>query len=255
MRWGRRWPDYEPRPKVQRLSKERKERLLKTFSNGIESSPVLSELGFRARALRGRFYVERLWEDDGESELEVVARITPLAGSKQTMLLETQNRSGNWHEVERGSTKKVIQALTDDSAGTFHGLGDIDKALRKAGGGSKRPKVRMTDDLRFVYVGTRKECSAQESLYHFFGLPLEVIAEPAEWYAYHRTPKIVEVNDDRTRVLVRFASTSFTGRSFGGTCLYAKVDGEWGAYTIKPNQSQDIASAEAWLDGRGWEDW
>ena len=34
---------------------------------------------------------------------------------------------------------------------------------------------------------------------------------------------------------------------------------EWrwdpGAYTIKPNQSQDIATAETWLAKRNWESW
>jgi hypothetical protein len=43
--------------------------------------------------------------------------------------------------------------------------------------------------------------------------------------------------------------------AFGGTCLYARVDGEWDCYTIKPSAAATIASAEAWLVKRDWQDW
>jgi hypothetical protein len=56
-------------------------------------------------------------------------------------------------------------------------------------------------------------------------------------------------------VLVRFTATSWSGETFGGTCLYLKRGERWGAYTIKPNQSQDIATAETWLAKRNWESW
>jgi hypothetical protein len=88
-----------------------------------------------------------------------------------------------------------------------------------------------------------------------FGLPLAVIAQPTEWYSYHREPKIVEWRKDRARVLVRFTAESFSGEEFGGTYLYACRDGHWGAYRIKPSESQDIASAEAWLVKRKWRGW
>lgn len=37
--------------------------------------------------------------------------------------------------------------------------------------------------------------------------------------------------------------------------VYALKDGEWGCYTIKPNASETIATAESWLEKREWEDW
>ena len=91
--------------------------------------------------------------------------------------------------------------------------------------------------------------------YHYFGLPICVIAQPAAWYSRHRTPHIVECSEDRTRVLVRFIASSWSGETFGGTCLYLKQEGAWKAYTIRPNQSDNIAAAERWLIRRRWRPW
>jgi hypothetical protein len=55
--------------------------------------------------------------------------------------------------------------------------------------------------------------------------------------------------------MVRFGSMSWSGESFGGTCLYLCDDGQWDAYTIKPSESEEIASAEAWLIKRKWREW
>jgi hypothetical protein len=52
-------------------------------------------------------------------------------------------------------------------------------------------------------------------------------------------------------VLVQFSQFGAFG-SFGGTCLYARRDGKWGCYRIKPSASESIASAEAWLVKHGW---
>ena len=60
---------------------------------------------------------------------------------------------------------------------------------------------------------------------------------------------------DRTRVLVRFTAESMSGETFGGTCLYAFQEGQWGAYTIRPSESKTIAQAEAWLVKRKWRAW
>ncbi len=109
-------------------------------------------------------------------------------------------------------------------------------------------------DNTFIYSETNESCTVQEALVHFFGLPIEVIAQPALWYSYHRTPRIVECGKDRTRVLVRFSAVSLSG-SFGGTCLYALRDGSWGAYPIRPSASSSIATAEAWLVKRKWKAW
>ena len=70
----------------------------------------------------------------------------------------------------------------------------------------------------------------------------------------HRTPVIAEVNETKNRALVRFVAYGRSG-SFHGTCLYARRDNEWGCYTVKPNASGTIASAEAWLENCSWEDW
>jgi len=91
-------------------------------------------------------------------------------------------------------------------------------------------------------------------LFHYFGLPLEVIAEPSEWYSYHREPEIVESGKDKKRVLVRFSAVGPFGE-FGGSCLYAERDGSWDAYTLRPSESRNIATAEAWLVKRKWEAW
>ncbi len=110
-------------------------------------------------------------------------------------------------------------------------------------------------DNKFVYSKTGEGCTVQEALFHYFGLPIEVIAQPTVWSSYHRTPSIVECGEDRTRVLVRFSATSWSGEGFGGTCLYAQREGRWGAYPIRPSESRSIATAEAWLVNRKWEGW
>jgi hypothetical protein len=48
-------------------------------------------------------------------------------------------------------------------------------------------------------MDTAEKGSVQEALFHFFELPIDVIAEPSAWYAYRRMPMIVEVSDDQTR--------------------------------------------------------
>lgn len=115
--------------------------------------------------------------------------------------------------------------------------------------------MTRNEDGKFVYCETGKEGSVQEALFHYFGLPVSVVAEPSDWYSYQRTPRIVEASEDRSGVLVRFAAKSMSGESFGGTCLYACREGQWEAYTIRPNASKTIAQAEAWLVKRKWQAW
>jgi hypothetical protein len=255
MGWKRRWPERKPRPKVRSLSSGEREHILDVFRKGIESSPVLSSLSIRVRALRGRFYLERVWQFPGEeSEVEVIGRATPLEDSEEGLLLEVEKRKGNWYEVVRGTAEKVIHRIASDMKGTFHGLGTLDASLRKAGGSLNRLEVKMLEDLRFVYASTGEECTFHETLFHFFGIPMDVIAEPRQWYIYHRKPEIIEVSENRTRVLVRFTAYSMSG-PISGVCLYAVVDNRWNAFTIKPNQSGDIATAIAWLEKREWQEW
>jgi hypothetical protein len=255
MGYGQRWPERTPRPKARALSEEEKKKLLATMSKEIASSPVLSGLGVQVRAQRGRFYLEQAITEDDFTEIVALGRITPLANSESDLLLEVEYREGSWSEVARGSAQKLVRAVASDTKGTFHGLGSLDKVLRKSGKGLERLPVKVQGKTKFVYVETGDECSVQEALFHHFGLPLAVVAEPSEWYSYHREPKIVEWREDRARVLVRFTAESFSGGEFGGTCLYASRDGQWGAYPIKPSDSRDIASAEAWLVKRKWRAW
>ena len=179
MRWRRNWSARPPRPKVRRLPADEQQQLLAKMTKEIARSPVLSAFGVRVRFLRGRFYVERLTP----SGVEAWGRITPL---KDDLLLEVERRS--WSEVARGAAQKLIKLIAGDTKGTFHGLGSLDHALRKAGQGLTRLPMKVKDN-KFLYSDTGEGCTVQEALFHYFGLPVEVIAEPALWYSYHRTPR------------------------------------------------------------------
>lgn len=112
--------------------------------------------------------------------------------------------------VEQRSDVRSFGDLAADTRGTFHGLGVLSEEH-----GDARPP-------------------AQVSLHREIGVPIRVLAEPGHWYALHRQPVIAEVSDAKDRVLVRFIAHGLSG-SFHGTCLYARRDGEWGCYTIRPN--------------------
>jgi hypothetical protein len=257
MRWRGRheWPDRPARPKVRRLSAEERSKYLTGIIRAIERSPILSALNVEVHALRGRFYMERCyWQDGTLIGTATLGRITPLTDSAASLLLEVEHRKGSWSEIAKGSVQKVMNAIANDTKGTFHGLGSLNKSLQKAGKGLQRLPVKMRGKVRFVFSETGQQCSTQEALFHYFGMPVDVIAKPRTWYWYHRKPHIIEVSRDRQRVLVRFSTSSLSGE-FGGTCLYICRDGKWDAYTIRPNQSSDIASAEKWLEKRKWRAW
>ena len=258
MRWRRRhdWPDRPARPKVRRLSADERDKYLSGMIRAIERSPVLSALSFEVCALRGRFYFERCYRDDDGNLLGkvTVGRITPLADPAASLLLEVEYRQGSWSEIAKGSVQKVMNAIANDNKGTFHGLGSLNQSLRKAGKGLQWLPVKKRRNGRFVFLETGEPCSAQEALFHYFGLPVDVIARPRTWYWYHRKPHILEASRDRRRVLVRFSTSSLSGE-FGGTCLYICRDGRWEAFTIRPSESGDIASAERWLEKRKWRAW
>lgn len=246
MRWRRSWPEKPPRPKLRRLADDEQKNLLAQMTEEIPRSPVLSAFGIQVELRRGRFYVER----PGPEGVTVWGRITPL---KDILLLEVQHRS--WKEVAKGSARKIIQTIANDTQGTFHGLGSLEKSLRKAGNGLSRQKVKSKGKATFTYSEGVESCGVQEALFHFFGLPIEIIAEPTLWYSYRRKPQFVEYSGDHTKVLVRFSATSWSGEDFGGTCLYLLNGDEWGAFTIKPSESQSIATAEKWLVKRKWKPW
>jgi hypothetical protein len=254
MSWRHRdWPERAPRPEARTLSDEEKTNLLATMTKEVAASPVLTGLELRVRSQRGRFYLERPLGEGDSAGVEVWGRITPLADSDD-LLLEQEGRKGTWSEISRGSSRKLIKTVAGDTKGTFHGLGALDKALRRAGKGLERVPIKR-EGTTFVYAESGEVCSPQEALFRYFGLPLQVLVEPSEWYSYHRKPMIIEGSGDRSRVLVRFGAMSSSGESFGGTCLYTCPDGRWGAYRIRPSESRDIASAEAWLVKRKWRQW
>ena len=258
MRWRRRgdWGARPPRPKVRKLDSLGKDKLSKAIAKATAASPILSYFQVEARLLRGRFYIECRWNpEDSDAEPSTWGRITPLDDEKRALLLEVGHRQGSWSEVARGSAQRVIRAIASDTKGTFHALGALDKALRKTKQGLVRHRVKLKGKTKFVYSETGEPCGVQEALFHYFGLPLSVIAEPRIWYARHRTPHISEFSEDHQRILVRFGAMSWSGESFGGTCLYLCKGGQWDAYTIRPSESEDIASAEAWLIKRKWREW
>ncbi len=256
MRWRRGWPERIPRPKVRRLYEAEKAEIVRTLERGVAASPVLSALGINVRAARGRFYLERHGQDESCGPFTVVwGRITPLAAAEKELLLEAERRNGSWSEVATGSARKLIKLVASDKRGTFHGLGSLDASLRRLAKGQERLPVRLDDNRKFVFADTGEGCAAQEALFHYFGLPITVVAEPAAWYSYHRSPWIDEASEDRTRVLVRFTAMSMSGENFGGACLYVCREGQWGAYPIKPSASGGIAEAEAWLVKRKWKAW
>jgi hypothetical protein len=241
---------------VRRLSAEQRNKYLSGIIRAIERSPVLSALSVEVHALRGRFYIERCYWDKEGALIDTVTlgRITPLTDAAASLLLEVEYRQGSWSEIAKGSVQKVMNAIANDTKGTFHGLGSLNKSLQKAGQGLQRLPVKMRGKVTFVFSETGQPCSTQEALFHYFGIPVNVIARPRAWYWYHRKPYIIEVSRDRQRVLVEFSTASLSG-GFGGTCLYICRKGKWGAFTIKPNQSGDIASAETWLEKRKWRAW
>lgn len=216
------WPERVPRPKTAKLSKEELQRLQARAKTFVEVSTVLRELIEEVQLARGRLY---LWRDREDEDL--MARITPLG--PRSMLLETP-RHNSWTEHKRGQLATVLKYAESDTRGTFHGLGSL--IAKKSG---SKP-------------------SAQVVLHRNLKIPLPVLAEPGYWYSMHREPSIIEVSDAKDRALVRFVAFGMPG-SFHGTCLYALKDGEWGCYTIRPSASETIATAEAWLDKRDWEDW
>jgi hypothetical protein len=220
MGWRGGWPERVPRPKAAKLEPERLETLASRARAFVEESPVLRELVEAVQLARGRIY---FWRGDQD----LLARITPL--SERTFLLERETARGGWSEEGRGPFHLQLRAIEEDADGSMHGLG----ALAPARGRKKKVKG----------------ASVPARLHREFGVPLRVAAEPRDWYAKRRTPVIIETAPDR--VLVKFNSVGPFG-AFGGTCLYARRNGEWNCYYVRPNRSESIATAEAWLAKKNW---
>lgn len=253
MRWRRfgRFDRARPeRPKRKALAAEDAKSVLKRAQKTIAASYVLSRMPVEARLVRGRLY---MYGPEGDDE-GPWARITPIAGSRDGFLLDAPHGDG-WREVSQGSLAKALRLIAEDDRGTFHGLGAVEKQIKRAS-----PAVEPTSQValagrKFVHAGDRSPCTVGEILHFYFGVPLHVAREPVIWYERHREPSIVEFDVRSKRVLVSFEQVSFHGERFGGTCLYAHVDGSWGAYGVKPSESDSIRTAEAWLVKKQWEGW
>lgn len=247
-RWRNRWGDrsYTPRPKLHKLSAERRDTVRDQLAEGIEGSPVLSALGWTVHARRGRFY----FEEGGA----VVGRVTP-TGPRE-LLLEVQGRSSWRQDAKKRSAAALVTHIASDDRGTFHGLGPLDTMLREHGTARLEmcPTEGRPDAWWYLDLAPADgTATTVEVLYHAFGVPIPVIAEPRGWWARHRTPAIAEHRPGA--VLVDFEQMSAYGDRFGGRCLYTTRDGAWGAYTIRPNQSASIDTSLAWLHKRDWRPW
>ena len=128
------------------------------MTQAIAASPVLTGLGLQVRSQRGRFYLERPLGEGNSAGLEDWGRITALAGSDD-LLLEQEGRQGSWSQIARGSARKLIGAIAGDTKGTFHGLGWLDKSLRKAGKGLEGLPVKRSGKTGFCYFGSGEKCS------------------------------------------------------------------------------------------------
>ena len=252
MGWGRDWPDREPRPKVRKLSSDQISSILRSMNNSIDSSPVLSALDYRVRSLRGRFYYERIYNN---GDVVRICRATPLASQEDTFLLEKEYGENNWTEITKGKLRTITNAISFDKEAALHGLGILEKSIRAARKSKLERFEMIRDGLSFAYTHSEQKCSVQEILFHYFNVPIEIIALPRQWYMYHRVPYIVEVSGDEEAILTYFRSVSISGEGFGGACLYLRKDGVWNSFTIKPNQSKAIESAIDWLKKRKWVQW
>ena len=78
---------------------------------------------------------------------------------------------------------------TVEPKGTFHGLGALDASPRALRGNLDRLQVEMLEGPHFIYASTGQECTAQETLFHLFGVPVDVLAEPRQWYIWEHSSR------------------------------------------------------------------
>jgi hypothetical protein len=231
VQWRRRFPATRTaRPKVRRLEKDEREKLRQSLTAAVERSPILRAFEFEVRSTRGRFYLEWTWQLPYQEPVTYTrGRITPLDDSTGKLLLEVEFRHGRWSQIDGGGAAKSINNVAGDKEGTFHGLGSLDQSLRETEKERKQIGAIKKGKGRFVDADSGRSLSVQEALFYCFAMPIQTIAQPTGWYSRHRQPHIAEHSKDRSRVLVRFMTSSLSGESFGGTCLYLKHDSGWGA--------------------------
>jgi len=238
------------RPKSRKLDAEDAKRMLQRAQKEIARSYVLSRMPVEARLKRGRLYI---YGPDGDDE-GPWGRITPITGSRDGFLLDAPRRD-TWREIAQGSLPMTLRLIAQDDKGTFHGLGAIEKRIKRVRPGGEPAGHVILQGRKFVHRKDKSPCTVGEVLHWYFGVPLRVVREPVIWYERHRKPSLVEFELEQKRILVRFEQLSFSGELFGGTCLYAYVDGSWGAYGVKPSESDSIQKAEEWLVKKQWCGW
>jgi hypothetical protein len=67
----------------------------------------------------------------------------PLA-EDATLMLEAQSSRATYYFVAKGKPATIVRALAMDTAGTFHGLGAIERHARTTKGGLVREKLRRS---------------------------------------------------------------------------------------------------------------
>src|SRR5208282_2695175 len=128
-----------------------------------------------------------------------------------------------------------------------------------------RPEARtLLDEEKTTLLATMtKEVAASPVL---MGLGLQVRSQRGRFYlerplgegdsggveAWGRITPLADSADLLLEQEGRKGSWSEIGRGSAHTLIYACRDGRWGAYRIRPSESRDIASAEAWLVKRKW---
>jgi len=249
------WPEYTKRPKSLKLTREQAAPMIQSLTKAVRKSPVLAMLNHSIRFARGRFYLEKPVDFGVSNEVEVIARITPLADPVGVYILETGGIH-HWDTIKQGKQAVMSRTLSQQGAEIFYDLGALNKRMREEelSGYKILPEIEKQGN-QFQYSDTGEPCTVQEVLYYYFGLPIDTVVQPSDWYAYRRKPSIVESNRDGTAIMVRFSSSSFSGTSFYGTCLYLLNDEEWSAFKIRPNKSHSIEAAVTWLEKREWKGW
>ena len=205
------------------------------MQEGIMVAPVLKHLSLEVTPKGQHFLLEYQYEGT-----VTMARVTPMEGSP-AYALEYMSEIG-WALYGQGTPNRLIKLLSNDTLGTFHGLGGIDQALRNSSG--ENPEIVQSGTGMFTYKSTGFQCSLQEALYFYYDLPLEVIMEPREWYALHAVPSLLDTGMNDRRLLVRFCDRKAAGAKIIGHVLYALKRNEWWAITLPDGEGQTLQEAE-----------
>ncbi len=241
-------PLPQPRRRLVRPPREKQspppesDELSNLFRRAIAASPVLSALGWTVRRDGEGYSLEH--------KGEAMARVLP---DGDALHIHVAGRAGWEERAACGSAREVVDLLASDGAGAVHGLGALDAMLRVHG--VRRQEMCQADDDPGAWwyldlAPAHGTASVPEVLYHAFGVPIPVIAEPRGWW--RRFGRTAILDQRPGAALVGFASEAAqTGRQ----CLYAERNGAWGAYPVRPAEDARVDAAVAWLARRDWRPW